>query len=112
MSVVSVDLDTLRNKDGRSVGNEWPCLQALEELQLGRILGELGMSELNTRRALVLIAAKMIHPASEREVSRWMKKSSRLPELPGLTRPQDLERKTLDRIGDCLWKQQAEIEEH
>ena len=36
-------------------------LQALEDLQLGRILDELGMSEPDTRRALALVAAKMIH---------------------------------------------------
>ena len=40
------------------------------------------------------------------------KDNSSLPELPGLTRSRDLERKTLYRIGDCLWKRQAEIEKH
>ena len=70
-SVVTVDLDTMDHSDGRSVGCERLCLQALEELQLGSIL-----LELDTRRALALVAAKMIHPASEREISRWMKNNS------------------------------------
>ena len=70
------------------------------------------MSELDTRRALALVAAKMIHPASERETSRWIKDNSSLPELLDLTRSRDLERKTLYRIGDCLGKRQAEIEKH
>ena len=109
-SVVSVDLDSLKNKNGRLVGYERLCLQALEELQLGRILGELSMSELDTRRAPAPIAAKMFHPVSERETSRWMKNNNSLPELPGLTMPRDLKRKMLYRIGDCLWKRQAEIE--
>ena len=111
-SVVTVDLDTMDHSDGRSVGCERLCLQALEDLQLGSILSELGMGELDTRRALALVAAKMIHPASERETSRWMKNNSGLPELLELTRPRDLEPKTLYRIGDCLWKRQAEIEKH
>ena len=111
-SVVTVDLDTMKHTDVRSVGCERLCLQALEDLQLGRILDELGMSEPDTRRALALVAAKMIHPASERETSRWIKDNSSLPELLGLTRSRDLERKTLYRIGDCLWKRQAEIEKH
>ena len=111
-SVVTVDLDTMDHNDGRSVGCERLCLQALEELQLGRILGELGMSELDTRRALALVAAKMIHPASERETSRWMKNNSGLPELLELTRSRDLERKTLYSVGDCLWRRQADIERH
>ena len=111
-SVVTVDLDTMKHTDVRSVGCERLCLQALEDLQPGRILDELGMSELDTRRALALVAAKMIHPASERETSRWIKDNSSLPELLGLTRSRDLERKTLYRIGDCLGKRQAEIEKH
>ena len=41
-------------------------MQALEDLHLGHILGELGMGELDTRRALPLSAAKMIYPARER----------------------------------------------
>ena len=111
-SVVTVDLDTMKHTDVRSVGCERLCLQALEDLQLSRTLEELGMSELDTRRALALVAAKMIHPASERETSRWIKDNSSLPELLELTRPRDLERKTLYRVGDCLWKRQAEIEKH
>ena len=111
-SVVTVDLDTMKHTDVRSVGCERLCLQALEDLQLGRILDELCMSEPDTRRALALVAAKMIHPASERETSRWIKNNSSLPELLGLTRSRDLERKTLYRIGDCLGKRQAEIEKH
>ena len=111
-SVVTVDLDTMDHNDGRSVGCERLCLQALEELQLGRILGELGMSKLDTHRALALVAAKMIHPVSERENSRWIKNNSGLLELLALTRSRDLERKTLYRVGDCLWRQQAAIERH
>ena len=71
------------------------------------------MSEPDTRRALALVAAKMIHPASERETSRWIKDNSSLPELLGFTRSRDLERKTRYRIEDCLGKKrQAEIEKH
>ena len=53
-SMVTVDLDTMDHNDGRSVGCERLCLQALEDLQLGSILSELGMSELDTRRVLWL----------------------------------------------------------
>ena len=110
--VMTVNMDTILHGDDRSVGRERLCLQALGDLQVGRILGELGMSDLDTRRALALIVAKMIHPASERKTSLWLKNDSCLPELLRLTRPQDLARKTLYRIGDCLWKRQAEIEKH
>ena len=111
-TVVTVDLDTMKHTDVRSVGCERLCLQALEDLQLSRTLEELGMSELDTRRALALVATKMIYPASERETRRWNKDNSSLPEFLAFTKPRDLERKTLYRIGECLWKRQAEIEKH
>ena len=111
-SLVAVRLDTVAHSDSRSVGCERLCLKALEDLQLGSILEELGMSGLDTRRALALVAAKMIHPASEQETSRWIVDNSSLPELLVLTGSQDLECETLYRIGDCLWKRQAEIERH
>ena len=44
----------MKHTDVRSVGCERLCLQALEDLQLSRTLEELGMSELDTRRALAL----------------------------------------------------------
>ena len=96
-SVVTVDLDIMKHTDVRSVGCERLCLQALD-LQLSRTLEELGMSELDTRRALALVAAKMIHPASERETSRWIKDNSSLPEFLGLTRSRDLERNKIERF--------------
>ena len=109
-SMVTADLDNMDHNDGRLVGCERIRLQALEELQLGRILEDLGMSELDMRRALARVTAKIVYSVSERETSRWMKNNSSLPELPALTKSLDLVRKTLYRIGDCLWKRQAEIE--
>ena len=68
--MVTMNLDTMDHGDARSVGCERLCLQALQELQPGRILGELGMTELDTRHALALVTAKTVHSASEREISR------------------------------------------
>ena len=111
-SVVTVNLASLNISDARSVGCERLCLQALEEMQLGRIFGELGMSELDTQRALALVAAKMIYPASEQETSRWIKNDSSLPELLGLTGSRDLEPKAFCEASDFLWRRQAEFERH
>ena len=51
-SVETIDCDTLDFSDVRSAGCERLCLRALENLQLDRILGELGMSKLDTRLVL------------------------------------------------------------
>ena len=41
-----------------------------------------------------------------------MKNNSSFPDLSALTRSLVLARKTLNKIGDCPWKRQAEVEKH
>ena len=76
--------------------SDWKAVaQRVEAIQHGQISCfeyPKRISEPDTRRALALVAAKMIHPASERETSRWIKDNSSLPELLGLTKSRDLEK--------------------
>ena len=73
--------------------SDWKAVaQRVEAIQHGQISCfeyPKRISEPDTRRALALVAAKMIHPASERETSRWIKDNSSLPELLGLTKPRE-----------------------
>ena len=58
----------------------------------------------DTRIAVALLIAKMLHPASERETSRWLRHDSATAELLGLDGDlKALSRKTLTRVGDRLW---------
>ncbi len=53
----------------------------------------------------------MVHPASERETSRWLRRDSASAELLQLDGDRKaLRRKTLERIGDLLWRHRAAIQ--
>ena len=110
-SVATVDLNTMEHRDPRFVGGERLCLHAWEELQLGECLQNLGFTARDIRIALALLTAKMLHPGSERETSRWLKDDSATAEILGLDQDsRALSRKTLYRIGDKLWKHQEALQ--
>ena len=103
-ALVRVDLDSMEQQHAMSVGAERICLKALQDLEFERILLACGLTPRDARIALAVVAARMIHPGSERETSRWLRTTSTLPELLGLDgKPGALKRKTLYRICGLLW---------
>ena len=95
-----------------SVGAERVCLRALEDLGFQRILDGCGLSLRDARIATALVAARMIHPSSEREASRWLQCDTALPELLGLEADQRaLSRKTLYRVCRLLWKHRQALQQ-
>ena len=111
-AVVRVDLDSMEHQDPVSVGAERVCLQALEDLGFQRILEGCGLSLRDARIATAIVAARMIHPSSEREASRWLQCDSALPELLGLEADQRaLSRKTLYRVCYLLWKHRKALQQ-
>ena len=110
-ALARVDLDSMEHQDAVSVGAERICLKALEDLGFERILLDCGLKPRDARIALALVAARMIHPSSEREASRWLQADSALPELLGLAgKRSSLSRKTLYRICHLLWKNRAALQ--
>ena len=111
-AVVRVDLDSMEHQDPVSVGAERVCLQALEDLGFQRILKGCALSLRDARIATAIVAARMIHPSSEREASRWLQCDSALPELLGLEADQRaLSRKTLYRVCYLLWKHRKALQQ-
>ena len=109
--VATVDLDTLEHEDPRTVGCERLCLKALDDLGFAEILHGLDIAGRDGRIASALIVARMVHPASERDTSRWLRHDSATAELLGLEgNRRALRRKTLYRIGDLLWRHRAAIQ--
>ena len=76
-----VDLDTIEQIESRSIGAEWLIKQAMEQLDIKKILSGTGMSEEETSIAQMLLTAKAIHPSSELESERWLHESSAAKEL-------------------------------
>lgn len=109
--IATIDLDSLAHENPRSVGCERLCLKALDDLGFADILHDLDIRGRDGRIATALIVARMIHPASERETSRWLRHDSATAELLGLEGDRKaLARKTLYRIGDLLWRHRADIQ--
>ena len=109
--VATVDLDTLEHENPRTVGCERLCLKALDDLGFADILHDLGIKGREGRIASALVVARMVHPASERETSRWLRHDSATAELLELEGDRKaLRRKTLYRIGDLLWRHRAAIQ--
>ena len=109
--IATVDLDTLEHETPRTVGCERLCLKALGDLGFAEILHGLDIKGRDGRIASALIVARMVHPASERDTSRWLRHGSATAELLGLEGDRKaLRRKTLYRIGDLLWRHRAAIQ--
>ena len=107
----TVDLDSLAHENPRSVGCERLCLKALDELAFEDILRGLDVVDRDARIAAALVVARMVHPSSEREASRWLRCDSATAELLGLEGDRKaLSRKTLYRIGDILWRHREAIQ--
>ena len=79
--IATVDLDTLEHENPRTVGCERLCLKALDDLGFAEILHGLDIKGRDGRIATALIVARMVHPASERDTSRWLRRDSATAEL-------------------------------
>jgi uncharacterized protein YutD len=65
----TVDIESLRSEDVRTVGTEIVGAWAYDKLKMTGILKDCSLSEADIDRAKVLIGGKLIHPASEREIT-------------------------------------------
>ena len=108
-AVATVDLDSLDHENPRSVGCERLCLKALDDLAFQDILGTLDVSGRDARIAAALLVARMIHPSSEREASRWLRTDSAAAELLDLD-DKALGHRTLYRVGDILWRHREALQ--
>ena len=79
-----VDLSSIDMEDSREVGGAWLCKQAFEKAGLSRCLTSIGFDKSEAAMAMVMIAAKMLHPSSELEIERWLQNNTELPHLFGL----------------------------
>lgn len=109
--IATVDLDSLAHENPRSAGCERLCLKALDDLAFEDILRGLDVAGRDARIAAGLLVARMLHPSSEREASRWLRADSATAELLGLEGDRKaLSRKTLYRVGDILWRNREAIQ--
>ena len=107
----TVDIGSVRDMDGRTIGVEHAALSALEALGLPALFDELGFNRRQRCCALGSIIARMAHPGSERETNRWLRRTSAAGEMLGFDFGQ-VSDMALYRASDKLVSCQERIEEH
>lgn len=71
-----VDLNSLENIDSKEIGGEWLCKQTFDKLGLENTLLDAGLSNHEANVSQLLLTAKLLHPSSESESSRWLRENS------------------------------------
>jgi len=105
----TIDVNTLINSNGRTIGAEHIALTHFRQLGFFEILKECSFSKKERQYAASQICARMVHPSSERETARWLRETSGLDELleADFSHISDY---TLHRIADKLSANKEQIE--
>ena len=107
----NVRLDSVEIDTARSVGCEHLALASLEALGFRDVLKDVGLSDRDTRIAMALVIARMVHPASEPETLRWLQTNSAVLEFLRLDTGQALKLDKLYRLSDGLVKHHEAVED-
>ena len=107
----SVDVNSVTDSDGRSIGVEHAGLEALSSLGLPALFDGLGFNRRQRCCALATIVARMAAPNSERATNFWLRRHSALGEMLGIDFGA-LSDMALYRASDLLLAHQDSIEDH
>jgi len=77
----NVDINSVKTSTARDFGGENLVYHLMKEYQIDRLFNDLNLTKKQQQHCKMLIAGRMLHPASERETSRWLNKDSSLPEI-------------------------------
>lgn len=107
--LVTIDVKSEKKQDSRTVGPEHVALCQMARYQFDRILRNCDFQGTQIALAKMLVAGRMVHPASERETARWLNDHSALGELLGVE--QRVYDNALHRVANLLWEQHDRIEQ-
>lgn len=79
--IQSVDLNSFVTEQANEIGAEWLVYQALEELEIDKMLREQGFDEKALKTAAAHLIARCVYPASEHKTAQWLNENSGLLEL-------------------------------
>ena len=104
-----VDLKSVEQHRGRTIGAEYVSLAYLRKLGMQRIFAEVGLSVSETQIAELLVIARLVHPGSERATGVWAEHASGVGELIG-AQVKKLSHNALYRVSDRLYENKEQIE--
>jgi hypothetical protein len=105
----SVDVNSVSSSEARKIGAEHVVLAQMREYKFDKILKELGFTDNQLNYAKILIAGRLVNPASERETARWANEDSAILEL--LQAKINVYDTALHRTAVLLWEQHDKIEQ-
>ena len=105
-----IDIKGLEVENVKEFGAEHLCKQILDKLGLGAYFTSLGMSDGQTKKALISIAGKAIYSASEYKTSQIIEMNSELPSLYNCEKR--ITHKQLYTISDILYKHKSSIDKY
>ena len=80
-SFEEVNIAAVKFSNCKTVGAEWLCLKAAQELAIDSFLKSKGFSNKEMELALLSIISRTVFPASEHKTAQWLEKNSALWEL-------------------------------
>lgn len=104
----NVDIKKLDIRDVKEYGSENLCKQVLDKLKLKECLLSLGMTEEQTKKSLISIAAKAIYSSSEYKTAQLLESNSELNEFFGYKKK--ITHKQLYAVSDMLYEHKSEID--
>jgi len=104
-----VDINSLKNKNARTIGAEYVGLKIWEEIELDKILRDSGLNEEQIKLAKIEVIGRMSHQGSERSTRHWVQEISAIGELLELN-TNLISNNALYRISDKLFENKKEIE--
>jgi len=106
----TVDLNSVKNHKIRTIGAEHAALSVIERLGFDTILSEIGFSVDQIKIAKLLIAGRMVYPASELSTYQWAQENSAIGEMLNLDIA-GISHNRLYRTSDLLIRHKEKIEE-
>jgi len=107
----TVNMSTLKNKDGREIGAEWLCKQAFDQLGIGAFLRQNGWDGTAISLATTDIITRAVYPASELKTVSYIKENSAVCEITGFERDKTTKDK-LYGISHKLYRLKEALEQH
>lgn len=107
----TVNLSSLKNKDGREIGAEWLCKQAFDQLGIAPFLQNKNWPEEKISLATTHIISRAVYPASELKTVSFIKENSAISEITGINKDKVTKDK-LYRISHDLYSVKDELENY
>lgn len=107
----TVDINNIRHTNVRTIGPSYIALEAYKELGFNELFSDLRFTEKQQSIAAAAIIGRAVYPSSEHALHKWLKFTSGLDELLGIS----FAKLSLDQlyfISDDLYKSKRKIEKH